>query len=86
MSKKTKSTKINKEKSDTIDIWVCTNDKSKVRRFYPNEEEAEKYAETINDDIFSPASINLNLLRIKKDNIKTNLIGFLNNHAYIATT
>ena len=81
-----KKTKVKKEESDTIEIWVCTNDKSKVRRFYPNEEEAEKYADTINDDIFSPASIRLNLLKIKKDNIKQNLIGFLNNHAYIATS
>lgn len=86
MSKKTKSTKINKKESDTIEIWVCTNDTSKVRRFYPNQEEAERYADTINDDILSPASINLNRLRIRKDNIKQNLIGFLNNHAYIATS
>ena len=76
--------KIIKEKSDTIEIWVTTNDHSKVRRFYANEDAAEKYAETINDSLLSPVHIHVNLLRIDlSQDIKKTLINFLNQNAFI---
>ena len=81
---KKQKTKIIKEKSDTIDIWVCTNDHSKVRRFYANEAAADRHAESINDDLLSPVRITVNCLRIDlSTDIKKTLINFLNQHAFI---
>jgi hypothetical protein len=81
---KTKKAKINKEKINVLSIWVTTNNHSRVRRFWANEEAADNHADTINDDILSPVSININELRIDADDPKGGILSFLNNHAFIA--
>ena len=77
-------TKIKKEKINAISIWVTTNSHSRVRKFWANEEQADKYADKVNDDILSPVSIDVRELRIDVDNPKRGLLSFLNNHAFIA--
>jgi len=65
-------------------IHVVTNSHTKVRRFFATEEEAEKYADEINDNILSPQSANVGELTILEDKyMKPNLIRFLNDHAFI---
>jgi hypothetical protein len=79
-----KNTKINKKKINAVSIWVTTNNHSRVRRFWANEEEADRYADKVNDDILSPVSVDVRELRVDIDNPKRGLLSFLNNHAFIA--
>jgi hypothetical protein len=76
--------KIEKQNKNVISIWVTTNSHSKVRRYWPNEEDADTYAELINDDILSPVTIDIGELRIDANDPKHGLVNFLNANAFIA--
>ena len=78
------SAKIKKQKTDVISIWATTNSHSKVRRYWHNEEDADKYAQLINDDILSPVTIDIGELRIDANDPKKGLVNFLNANAFIA--
>ena len=65
-------------------IHVVTNSHTSVRRFFATEEEAEKYADEINDNILSPQSADVGELTVLEDKyMKPGLIKFLNDHAFI---